>query len=73
MISFKTTFIGYTAFLFHSSNSEQDINLTDYHYSWPSNKIYVAYSMYPAFLFRPSIYVMLKVGIGIILELSWTK
>ena len=43
------------AFLFRSSNSEQAINLTDYHYSWPSNEVYVAYSMYPAFLFRPSI------------------
>ena len=56
MISFKTIFIGYTAFLFRSSNSEQDTNLTDYHYSWPSNKIYVAYVVYLAFLFRPSIY-----------------
>ena len=37
-------------------HSERDINLTDVHYSRPSNKIFVAYSMYPAFLFRPSIY-----------------
>ena len=29
--------------------------LTDFHNSRPSNKIYVAYFMYPAFLFRPSI------------------
>ena len=35
----KTFFIGYPAFLFCPSNSEQDINLTDLHYSRPSNKI----------------------------------
>ena len=29
---------------------------TDFHYSRPSNEIYVAYFIYPAFLFRPSIY-----------------
>ena len=29
-------------------------NLTDFHYSKPSNKIYIAYFMYPAFLFSPS-------------------
>ena len=28
-------------------------NLTGFHYSRPSNKIYVAYFMYPVFLFRP--------------------
>ena len=30
-------------------------NQTDFHYSRPSNKIYVAYFMYPAILFRSSI------------------
>ena len=48
-------------FLFFSDDyekkyhSERDINLTDVHYSRPSNKIFVAYSMYPAFLYRPGI------------------
>ena len=51
MISFKTIFIGYTVFLFRTSNMEEDINLTDYHYSWPSNNKYVACFMHPAFLF----------------------
>ena len=32
-----------------------DFSLTDFHYSKPSNKIYVAYFMYPVFLFHPSI------------------
>ena len=31
------------------------LNQTDFHYSRQSNKIYVAYFMYSAFLFRPSI------------------
>ena len=35
----KTIFIGLQAFLFRPRNSEQDINLTDFHYSRPSNKI----------------------------------
>ena len=30
-------------------------NMTDFHYSWPSKKIYVAYFMYPLFLIRPNI------------------
>ena len=34
-------------------------SLTDFHYSRPSNKIYVAYFMYPAFLFRPIIVFLL--------------
>ena len=42
-------------FVFCPSNSEQDINLIDFHYSRPSNKIYVAFVMYPVFLFRPCI------------------
>ena len=32
-------YIGYPTFHFRPSNSEQDINLTDFHYSRPSNKI----------------------------------
>ena len=32
-----------------------DFNLTDFYFSRPSNKIYVAYFMYLAFLFHPSI------------------
>ena len=32
-------------------------NLTDFHYSRPSNKIYVAHLMHPALLFRPSILI----------------
>ena len=58
-MSFKTIFIGYPAFLFHPSNSEQDINLTDFRYSRPSNEIHVAYFMYQTFLFCPSINVSL--------------
>ena len=52
--------MGYLAFLFRSSNSEQDINLTDVHYSRPAIK-YNAYFMYPAFLFSPSIFLAYKV------------
>ena len=37
-------------------HSECDISPTDVHDSKPSNKILVAYSMYPAFRFRPSIF-----------------
>ena len=33
-------------------------NLTDFHYVRTSNRIYVAYLMYPAFLFRPSIFLI---------------
>ena len=40
-------------------HSEQDINLTDVHYSRQSNKIFVAYSIYPVFLFHPSVYFCL--------------
>ena len=35
----NTIFIDYPAFHFRPSNSEQDINLTDLHYSRPSNEI----------------------------------
>ena len=40
---FKTIFIGYQAFLLCRSNSIQDTNLTDFHYSRLSIKIHVAY------------------------------
>ena len=39
IISFKSIFIDYLAFLFRHSNSEQDINLTGFHYSRSSNEI----------------------------------
>ena len=35
----KTITTGYPAFQFRPSNSEHDINLTDFHYSRPSNEI----------------------------------
>ena len=35
----ETISIGYLAFHFRPSNREQDINLNDFHYSRPSNKI----------------------------------
>ena len=41
-------------------HSERDINLSHVHYSRSSNKIFVAYSMYPAFLFRPNIYIYIS-------------
>ena len=37
------------------------LNLTDFRYSRPNTKIYVAYLMYTAFLFRPSIYYYITV------------
>ena len=40
-------------------NRERDINLTDGLYSRPSNKVFVAYFMYPEFLFRPSIFIII--------------
>ena len=33
-----------------------DFQSDQFHYSSPSNKIYVAYLMYPAFPFRPNIF-----------------
>ena len=54
-ISFKTILIGNPAFLFRPSNSEQDINLTDFHYSGPSSKIIMLHILCnPALLFRSS-------------------
>ena len=38
-------------------------NLTYFHHSRPSNKIYVAYFMYPAFLFRPRIFCLTFPGL----------
>ena len=57
IISLKTIYIGNPVFLFHPSKSEQDVNLTDFHYSRPSNH-YVAHFMYPAFLLHPSIFIV---------------
>ena len=37
-------------------NWAEDFVSIHVHYSRPSNKIFVAYNMYPAYLFRPSIY-----------------
>ena len=39
----------------HLAKFQSIFNLTDFHYSRLSNKIHVAYFVYPAFLFRSSI------------------
>ena len=39
----KAIFIGYPVFHFRPSNSNQDINQADFHYSRPSNKISIFY------------------------------
>ena len=44
--SLKTIFTGYPAFHFRPNNSKQDINLTDFHYSRPSNEIIMLHILY---------------------------